>query len=60
MKTEHKNDLAEDRESKALFQGLEKAYDKMLEFKKYKKTPVIMEVDGKIIEVDPEVLMAET
>ena len=42
-----------------IMRGLESSYDKMLEFKKYKKTPVIVEIDGIIKEIDPEVLIAE-
>ncbi len=33
--------------------GLEKAYSKMLEFKKQKDSPVIMSKNGEIVEVDP-------
>lgn len=34
--------------------GLEKAFNKLIEFKKYKNTPLITLKDGKIIEIDPE------
>jgi hypothetical protein len=34
-------------------EGLEKAYRKLIEFKKYKKTPIIISKEGKIIEVNP-------
>jgi hypothetical protein len=57
MITEHKENPTGNKESQLLFEGLERAYDKMLEFKKYKRTPVVMEIDGKIIEVDPESLI---
>lgn len=36
-----------------LSNGLEKAYLKMLEFKKQKGSPIIVSKDGKIIEIDP-------
>ncbi|MGB5982621.1 MAG: hypothetical protein WBG46_10810 [Nonlabens sp.] len=52
------NDSAEDIHDK-IREGLELAYDKMLEFKIYKKTPVIVEQDGKIVELDPKVLLEE-
>lgn len=31
--------------------GLEKAYEKMVEFKKQKDSPIIMSKDGKVVEV---------
>ncbi len=34
--------------------GLEKAYQKLIEFKKYKKTPIIVSKDGKVVELNPE------
>jgi hypothetical protein len=34
--------------------GLEKAYQKLIEFKKYKKTPIIVSKDGKVLELNPE------
>jgi len=34
--------------------GLELAYKRLIEFKKYKKTPIIVSKDGKIIELNPE------
>ena len=36
-----------------LTKGLEKAYSKMLEFKKQKDSPIIMSKNGEIVEVDP-------
>ncbi|SKC14353.1 hypothetical protein [Alkalitalea saponilacus] len=39
-------------------EGLEKAYKKLIEFKKYKKTPIIISKEGKIIEVSPENITA--
>lgn len=35
-------------------EGLEQAYKKLIEFKKYKKTPIIVSRDGEIIEIQPE------
>ena len=33
-------------------QGLEKAYERMVEFKKYKKTPIVVSRNGQIVELD--------
>jgi len=35
-------------------EGLEKTYKKLIAFKKYKKTPMIMYKDGKVVEVSPD------
>lgn len=40
--------------SDKIIDGLEKAYKKLIEFKKYKKTPIIVSRDGKILEISPE------
>jgi hypothetical protein len=40
--------------------GLEEAYRKMVEFKKYKKSPIIVSRDGKIVEIDPEEISPTT
>ncbi len=37
-----------------IVEGLEKAYKKLIEYKKYKKTPIIVSKDGKVVEIDPE------
>lgn len=44
--------------SDKIIDGLEKAYKKLIEFKKYKKTPIIVSKDGKIIEISPEKITA--
>lgn len=36
---------------KKLRKGLEKAYEKMVEFKKYKKTPLVLSQNGKLVEI---------
>jgi hypothetical protein len=36
-----------------LLLGLKIAYEKMLEFKRYKKTKVVVMRDGKIVHLDP-------
>jgi len=35
-------------------EGLEKTYKKLIEFKKYKKTPIIISRDGKVVEISPD------
>ncbi len=35
-------------------EGLERTYRKLIEFKKYKKTPIIVSKNGEIIELAPE------
>jgi hypothetical protein len=40
--------------SEKIIEGLEKAYKKLIEFKKYKKTPIIVSRDGKIVEISPD------
>jgi len=47
-----KEDL-QDLEDK-IAKGLSKAYERMIAFKEYKKTPIIMAKDGKVIEVYPK------
>jgi hypothetical protein len=37
-----------------IIEGLEKAYKKLIEFKKYKKTPIIVSKDGKVVEINPD------
>ncbi len=34
-----------------ILRGLELAYERMVEFKKYKKTPLVVWQDGKIVEI---------
>lgn len=40
--------------SSKIIEGLEKAYKKLIEFKKYKKTPIIVYKDGKVVEIYPD------
>lgn len=47
-----KEELLED--SKKLVLGLERAYQKLVEFKRYKKSPLIVSRNGKVIEIPPE------
>jgi len=43
-----------------IIKGLEKAYLKLIEFKKYKKTPLIISVNGEIVEIAAEDINPET
>ncbi len=40
--------------SEKIIEGLERAYKKLIEFKKYKKTPLIVSREGKVVEISPE------
>jgi len=40
--------------SEKIIEGLERAYIKLIEFKKYKKTPIIVSKDGKVVEINPD------
>ena len=40
--------------SDKIIDGLERAYIKLIEFKKYKKTPIIVSKDGKVVEINPD------
>ena len=48
---ENKSDFRE--ESKRVLKGLEKAYEKMIQFKRLKNTPLVVEVDGVVTEIPP-------
>ena len=39
--------------SDKIIEGLERAYKKLVDFKKYKKTPIIVSKDGKVVEINP-------
>lgn len=43
-----------------IIKGLEKAYKKLIEYKKYKKSPLITSRDGKIIEIAPDKILPAT
>ena len=48
----------EDRDK--IIKGLELAYLKLIEYKKYKKTPLIVYRRGKIVEIAPEKILPTT
>ncbi|MGD1839349.1 MAG: hypothetical protein ACFB0B_00400 [Thermonemataceae bacterium] len=43
-------------EDEKIREGLELAYRRMIAFKKYKGTPVVVIRDGKVVEVDPHTI----
>ncbi len=43
-----------------IIKGLELAYLKLIEYKKYKKTPLIVYRSGKIVEIAPEKILPTT
>lgn len=45
--------------SDKIIEGLERAYLKLIEFKKFKKTPIIVSKDGKVIELNPNDVIIE-
>jgi hypothetical protein len=46
--------------SDKIIEGLEKAYKKLIEFKKYKKTPIIVSRDGKVVEIHPDQISTQS
>lgn len=42
-----------------VLKGMEDSYKKMVEYKKYKKTPIVSSIDGKIVHLDPFLAEAE-
>jgi len=43
-----------------ILKGLEEAYRKLIEFKKYKKTPMVIGKDGEVIEIPYEKIKTTT
>ena len=43
-----------------ILKGLEEAYRKLIEFKKYKKTPMVIGKDGKVVEIPYEKIKTTT
>jgi len=55
---ENKNQI--DEKTIKILRGLEKSYQKLVEFKKYKKSPLIVSKDGVIVEIQPEKILPTT
>lgn len=53
-----KTELKEKR--KKIVAGLEKTYQKLVEFKRYKKSPLIIAKNGEILEIAPEKILPTT
>ncbi|WP_373519003.1 hypothetical protein [Pricia sp.] len=49
-----------DEQTQKILTGLERSYQKLVEFKKYKKSPLIIEKDGVIMEIQPEKILPTT
>ena len=47
-------------ESKAILKGLEKAYEKMVKFKKEKGTPLVVSDNGKVKLIPSKDILAKT
>ena len=45
---------------KKIVEGLERSYQKLVEFKRYKKGPLIVARNGEILEIDPEKIIPTT
>jgi hypothetical protein len=43
-----------DEQTQKILRGLEKAYQKLVEFKRYKKSPLIVSKNGVVVEIQPE------
>ncbi len=41
-------------ENQKILKGLEMAYEKMVKFKRYKNSPLVVSENGKIIEIPPD------
>ncbi len=54
----NKNNI--DEQTQKILRGLEKSYQKLVEFKKYKKSPLIVSKDGVIVEIQPEKIPPST
>jgi len=49
-----------DEQTQKILRGLEKSYQKLVEFKKYKKSPLIVSKNGVIVEIQPEKILPTT
>lgn len=55
---DNKNQI--DEQTQKLLRGLEKAYQKLVEFKRYKNSPLIVAKDGVIMEIEPDKILPTT
>lgn len=49
-----------DDQTQKILTGLEKAYQKLVEFKRYKNSPLIVAKDGVVIEIHPDKIKPTT
>lgn len=54
------NNVKTDLQTKRILEGLEKAYQKLVAFKKYKKSPLIISQNGIIVEIHPDSIEEKT
>lgn len=53
-------DFKTDKQTLLILEGLEKAYIKLVAFKKYKNSPLIIAADGVITEIHPDNMDSDT
>jgi len=53
MKPTEQQIKAQEQELNKILKGLDMAYERMLEFKRYKKSKVVIMRDGQIVEIEP-------
>lgn len=49
-----------DEKTQKILRGLEKSYQNLVEFKKYKKSPLIVSKNGVVVEIQPEKILPTT
>lgn len=55
---DNKNQM--DEQTKKILRGLEKSYQKLVEFKRYKNSPLVVAKDGVIVEIQPDKIQPTT
>lgn len=55
---DNKNQM--DEQTQKILRGLEKSYQKLVEFKRYKNSPLIVAKDGVIMEIQPGEILPTT
>jgi sulfur carrier protein ThiS len=53
-----KNEM--DEQTRNILRGLEESYEKLVAFKKYKNSPLIVEKNGVIVEIQPDKIRPKT
>jgi sulfur carrier protein ThiS len=55
-----KNENKIDELTQKILRGLEESYEKLVAFKKYKNSPLIVEKNGAIVEIKPDEIQPKT